>query len=55
MSHLKNGSILINVGRGTSIDESALVEVIRTKNIKVGLDVTKDEPYNQDYVLLNDH
>lgn len=37
--------ILINVGRGTVVDESALVEALRTGRIlSAGLDVFEDEP-----------
>jgi len=54
LSYVKNEAIVINVGRGLSIDEEALIESIKTKNIKVGLDVTKSEPYDQEYLLLND-
>ena len=37
---IKKGAILINVGRGMNIDETALIEAIIHRNIKVGLDVT---------------
>ena len=38
----KDGAILINVGRGTTVDSDALVEALRSgKNFGAGLDVTR--------------
>ena len=40
---LKNNSVLINVGRGSIINEDDLLEILKTKNINVGLDVLEYE------------
>lgn len=42
--YLKPGAILINTARADLIDEDALIEAIKTKNIRVGMDVFKGEP-----------
>ena len=49
---LKDGAVLINVGRGGIVDEEALANAIDSKNLLVGLDVTKSEPINKDNPLL---
>ena len=42
---MKNQSIFINVGRGKTVDEEALVEALHNKKIrKAAIDVTFDEP-----------
>ena len=43
-SYLKDGAILINTSRPQIIDEDALLNAVKTKNIKAALDVFKDEP-----------
>jgi D-3-phosphoglycerate dehydrogenase len=43
-SYVKPNSILINTSRSEIIDESALIKAVKEKNLKVGLDVFKDEP-----------
>ena len=38
--------VFVNVGRGNSVDDSALISALQSKRIKAaGLDVYKDEPY----------
>ncbi len=49
---IKEGSVLINVGRGGIIDEGDLAKVIDEKEIYVGLDVLENEPIKQ-YSPLN--
>jgi len=41
---MKEGSVLFNIGRGKTIDEKALLTVLKTKRIKAVLDVFEDEP-----------
>lgn len=46
--YVKPGAILINTSRAEIIDEAALINAVKTKNIKAGLDVFKDEPEGKD-------
>lgn len=41
---LKPGAYLINTSRGSVVDEDALVEAIRSKGVRAGLDVYATEP-----------
>src|ERR1035438_1420998 len=43
-SYLKPGALLINTSRQDIIDEDALLEAIKEKNIRVAVDVFKGEP-----------
>jgi D-3-phosphoglycerate dehydrogenase len=43
-SYLKPNTLLINTSRQDVIDEGAMLETIKEKNIRVALDVFKDEP-----------
>lgn len=52
LSLIKENSILINVGRGGIVNEQDLAEILKTKNIFVGLDVFEKEPVNADNPLL---
>jgi lactate dehydrogenase-like 2-hydroxyacid dehydrogenase len=48
--------IVINVGRGTVVDEQALVEALKTKTIRsAGLDVFEDEPRVPADLIAMDH
>jgi lactate dehydrogenase-like 2-hydroxyacid dehydrogenase len=48
--------ILINVGRGTVVDERALIEALRSKTIlSAGLDVFEDEPRVPQELIAMDH
>ena len=49
---IKNGSILVNVGRGGIINEKDLAEILEKKDIFVGLDVFEKEPINKNSPLL---
>jgi len=44
LDHMKPGAMLINTSRGALVDEEALVEAMRTKDLRVGLDVYDAEP-----------
>lgn len=49
---MKQGSFLLNVGRGTSIDEQALIEVLKSGHLAgAALDVTAVEPLPADSPL----
>ena len=41
---LKEGAILFNIGRGKTIDEEALIRVLKTRRIRAVLDVFETEP-----------
>lgn len=50
---LKAGAVLLNLGRGGIVTESALAEVIDVKEIFVGLDVLEKEPMTTPHPLMN--
>lgn len=52
LSGMKRGSILLNVGRGTAIDQDALVKVLRNGPLAAAsIDVTDPEPLPEDHPL----
>lgn len=45
LAHLKSETVLINVGRGTVVDQAALTESLQTKQLRAAvLDVFEEEP-----------
>jgi len=50
---LKNGALLLNLGRGGIVDEAALAEVLETKEIYAGLDVLEKEPMTTPHPLMD--
>jgi len=49
---MKKGAIILNVGRGSAIDQDALIELLKCGHIGgAGLDVTSPEPLPQDSPL----
>jgi len=52
LSLIKENAVLVNVGRGGIINEKDLAEILKNKNIFVGLDVFEKEPINEDSPLL---
>jgi D-3-phosphoglycerate dehydrogenase len=44
LTAMKEGSILINTARGEIVNRNALLDAIRQRNLRVGLDVFADEP-----------
>jgi len=50
---LKDGAVLLNLGRGGIVDEDALSVIIDVKPIYVGLDVLEKEPMKTPHPLLS--
>ncbi|MFA6188712.1 MAG: D-2-hydroxyacid dehydrogenase [Sulfuricurvum sp.] len=50
---MKDGAVLLNLGRGGIVDEDALSVIIDVKPIYVGLDVLVKEPMTTPHPLLN--
>lgn len=50
---MKQGGILLNVGRGNAIDMEALLKALNAGHILAGLDVTVPEPLPSDHPLWN--
>jgi len=51
LSLLKEGTILINIGRGKTIDERALTLALKNRKIKAILDVFEEEPLSKESEL----
>jgi phosphoglycerate dehydrogenase-like enzyme len=52
LGHLRQGAILVNVGRGGVLDEKALIEALRARRIRgAALDVFASEPLAEDSPL----
>jgi len=52
LSNLKKGTLIVNVGRGTAIDQDALIELLQNGHLGgAALDVTNPEPLPQDSPL----
>lgn len=49
----KNGSVVLNLGRGGIINEEAVAKIVDEKNIYFGLDVLSKEPMRENHPLLN--
>ncbi len=49
---LKDGAVLLNLGRGGIVTESALAAIIDVKEIYVGLDVLEKEPMSDPHPLM---
>jgi len=45
---MKDGAYFINTSRGEIVDEKELINAIKTKNIRAGLDVYNDQPSSKD-------
>ena len=53
LSKCKEGSIILNLGRGGIVNEEAVARIIDEKNISFGLDVLAKEPMIQNHPLLS--
>ncbi|WP_353661606.1 D-2-hydroxyacid dehydrogenase [Hydrogenimonas sp. SS33] len=53
LRRLQKGAILLNLGRGGIVNESALVQVMNEKEIYAGLDVVEKEPLPEDSPLFD--
>jgi len=54
-ANVKRGSIFYNIGRGTTVDQTALVKALRSKVLKAAwLDVTDPEPLPDNHPLLSE-
>ena len=49
---MKDGAVLLNLGRGGIVDERALAAIIDAKPIRVGLDVLEKEPMTDPHPLM---
>jgi phosphoglycerate dehydrogenase-like enzyme len=55
MGSMKKGAVLLNVGRGILVEESALLEAVKNGHLyAAGLDVVKDEPLERGNPLLTE-
>ena len=55
LASMKKNAVLVNVARGTLIDEPALLAAVKSGHLHgAGLDVVKDEPVNEGNPLLTD-
>lgn len=50
---MKDGAVLLNLGRGGIVDERALAAILDAKPICVGLDVLEKEPMSDPHPLMN--
>jgi glycerate dehydrogenase len=53
MKLMKEGALLLNLGRGNIVNEDDLAAIIDEKNIIAGLDVLGSEPMKEDNPLKN--
>lgn len=55
LAAMKENAVLVNIGRGTLVDESALLAAVRSGHLYgAGLDVVKDEPVSKENPLLTE-
>jgi phosphoglycerate dehydrogenase-like enzyme len=55
LAAMKKNAVLINVGRGILVDESALLAAVKSGHLfGAGLDVVKDEPVSEENPLLTE-
>ncbi|MGV3488749.1 MAG: D-2-hydroxyacid dehydrogenase, partial [Tuberibacillus sp.] len=49
LAAMKDGSLFINIGRGKTVDQEALLSVLRNQNVSAVLDVFEEEPLPKDH------
>lgn len=49
---MKDGAVLLNLGRGGIVDERALAAILDAKPLYIGLDVLEKEPMSADHPLM---
>lgn len=54
LSHVRDGSIIINTSRGEVVDEEALLDALDAKGLWAGLDVYRDEPSSGEASFTSD-
>ena len=55
LAGMKKNAVLVNVGRGNLVDESALLAAVKSGHLYgAGLDVVKDEPVSEGNPLLKE-
>jgi len=55
LAAMKKGAVLVNVARGTLVEESALLAAVKSGHLYgAGIDVVKDEPVNAGNPLLTE-
>jgi phosphoglycerate dehydrogenase-like enzyme len=55
LAQMKNGAVFHNIGRGTTVDQEALLEALRSGQLAAAwLDVTEPEPLPEDHPLRNE-
>jgi len=52
LQHLKEGAVVLNLGRGGIINEDAVAEIVDERELYFGLDVFEKEPLPEDSPLL---
>jgi len=53
LSLCKDGSVIVNVGRGGIIDEDAVAKIVDERELYFGLDVLEREPMRENHPLLS--
>ncbi len=53
LARMKEGAILINTARGDIMDTAAVKEAIKTKKLRVGIDVVENEPAGGEDVMAD--
>ncbi|MCQ2984673.1 hydroxyacid dehydrogenase, partial [Helicobacter pylori] len=53
LQSLKDGAVLINVGRGGIVNEKDLAGILETKDLYYASDVFVKEPFEKDHAFLN--